>query len=141
MSANPPLSTRDDRQTQCHVIRDTGTEVAPVECVPLDGIGTKAPATVLELRVRNHPGTMSHITGLFARRAFNLEAIVCVPIGDGAESCMLLLVANGPSLEQVEKQLLKLYDVLTVHHRPDLGPGFFSRFSEAALAESPAPTA
>jgi acetolactate synthase-1/3 small subunit len=84
---------------------------------------------------------MSHVTGLFARRAFNLEAIVCVPLGDGAESCMLLLVANGPNLEQVEKQLLKLYDVLTVRHRPDLGPGFFSRFSEAALAGSPAPNA
>jgi acetolactate synthase-1/3 small subunit len=96
---------------------------------------------VLELRVRNHPGTMSHITGLFARRAFNLEAIVCVPVGDGAESCMLLLVADGPNLEQVEKQLLKLYDVLTVRHRPDLGPEFFSRFSQAALAGSPAPSA
>src|SRR5664280_3821038 len=26
---------------------------------------------VLELRVRNNPGTMSHVTGLFARRGFN----------------------------------------------------------------------
>jgi len=102
---------------------------------------TKTAATVIELRVRNHPGTMSHITGLFARRAFNLEAIVCVPVGDGAESCMLLLVANGPNLDQVEKQLLKLYDVLTVRHRPDLGPDFFSRFSAAALVGSPAPGA
>jgi acetolactate synthase-1/3 small subunit len=90
-----------------------------------------AKPTVLELRVRNHPGTMSHITGLFARRAFNLEAIVCVPVGNGAESCMLLLVANGPSLDQVEKQLLKLYDVLTVRHRPDLGPEFFARLTQS----------
>ena len=141
MSTNPPLSTRDDRQTQCHVIRDTGSEVASGVYHPLYAIDGKAPATVLELRVRNHPGTMPHITGLFARRAFNLEAIVCVPVGDGAESCMLLLVANGPSLDQVEKQLLKLYDVLTVRHRPDLGSDFFSRFSEAALAGSPAPGA
>ena len=30
------------------------------------------PATaVLRLRVRNHPGVMSHVCGLFARRAFN----------------------------------------------------------------------
>lgn len=82
---------------------------------------------VLELRVRNHPGTMSHVTGLFARRAFNLEAIVCVPIGDGTTSRMLLLVADEPRLEQVERQLEKLYDVLEVHHRPDLGPDFFRR--------------
>jgi len=77
--------------------------------------------------VRNHPGTMSHITGLFSRRGFNLEAIVCVPVGDGATSAMLLLVADEPRLEQVERQLAKLFDVLSVRHRPDLDRGFFSR--------------
>lgn len=86
-----------------------------------------APATVLELRVRNHPGTMSHITGLFARRAFNLDAIVCVPESDGATSRMLLLVADAPRLEQVERQLAKLHDVLSVEARPDLGPEFFAQ--------------
>jgi acetolactate synthase-1/3 small subunit len=125
-SASLSATADTARQNQCHLIGD----------IPEPG-----EAAVLELRVRNHPGTMSHITGLFARRAFNLEAIVCVPVGDGAESCMLLLVADGPNLEQVEKQLLKLYDVLTVRHRPDLGPEFFSRFSQAALAGSPAPSA
>lgn len=111
------------------------------KCNPLGYKSADGGSTTIELRVRNHPGTMSHITGLFARRAFNLEAIVCVPVGDGAESCMLLLVANGPSLEQVEKQLLKLYDVLIVRHRPDLGSDFFRQFAEAALAGSPAPSA
>ena len=50
--------------------------------------------SVLELHVRNHPGVMSHITGLFARRAFNLEAIVCLPVDGGSTSRMLLLVAE-----------------------------------------------
>ncbi len=89
-----------------------------------------APATqtvVLELRVRNHPGTMSHLTGLFARRAFNLEAIVCAPVGDGTTSCIRLLVADEPRLEQVERQLAKLHDVLSIAHRPDIDPDFFSR--------------
>ena len=85
--------------------------------------------TVLELRVRNHPGTMSHVTGLFARRAFNLEAIVSVPVADGATSCMLLLVADEPRLEQVERQLAKLYDVLTVSRRRDLTREFFARLA------------
>jgi acetolactate synthase-1/3 small subunit len=88
-----------------------------------------APTAVLELRVRNHPGTMSHITGLFARRGFNLEAIVCAPVGDGRESGMLLLVADEPRLEQVERQLAKLYDVLVVRHRADLDPGFFRQLA------------
>lgn len=83
---------------------------------------------MLELRVRNHPGTMSHVTGLFARRGFNLDAILCVPLGDGATSRMLLLVSDEPRLEQVERQLAKLYDVLEVRHRPDLGAATFQAF-------------
>jgi acetolactate synthase-1/3 small subunit len=96
-----------------------------------------AAATVLQLRVRNHPGTMSHITGLFARRGFNLEAIVCVPVGDGRESGMLLLLAEEPRLEQVERQLAKLYDVLAVCHRPDLTRAFFARLAPAVLGTTP----
>ncbi|MEN9662281.1 MAG: hypothetical protein RL324_1230 [Verrucomicrobiota bacterium] len=75
---------------------------------------------ILELRVRNHPGAMSHITGLFARRAFNLESILCAPVGDGTESRMLLQVADTPRLAQIERQLEKLHDVLAVRLRPDL---------------------
>ena len=87
--------------------------------------------TVLELRVRNHPGTMSHITGLFARRAFNLDAIVCVPLADGSTSRMLLLVSNEARLDQVERQLEKLYDVLAVRHRRDLDASYFARLAAA----------
>ncbi len=36
--------------------------------------------SILELTVRNHPGVMANITGLFARRAFNLEGILCAPL-------------------------------------------------------------
>ncbi len=35
---------------------------------------------ILELTVRNHPGVMTHVCGLFARRAFNVEGIRCLPI-------------------------------------------------------------
>jgi acetolactate synthase-1/3 small subunit len=95
---------------------------------PTGAAAVPARFTVLELRVRNHPGAMSHITGLFARRAFNLEAILCVPdpAEAGATSTMLLGVADEPRLEQVERQLEKLHDVLSVRHRPDLPAGFFA---------------
>jgi len=39
--------------------------------------------------VRNHPGVMSHVCGLFARRAFNVEGIICLPMRDASRS-------NGP---------------------------------------------
>jgi acetolactate synthase-1/3 small subunit len=84
-------------------------------------------STVIELSVRNHPGTMSHITGLFSRRAFNLDGIVCVPNpSDPETSRMLLLVRDDQRLEQVERQLLQLHDVLSLRHRADLDAGFFS---------------
>lgn len=69
---------------------------------------------LIELLVRNHPGVMSHITGLFARRAFNLEGILCAQIGDGSTSKIFLLVENNSALDQIVKQLEKLYDVLKV---------------------------
>ena len=74
---------------------------------------------LVELEVRNHPGVMSHITGLFARRAFNLEGILCAQIGDGSKSKMYLLVKNSFTLEQIIKQLEKLYDVLSVSIHQD----------------------
>lgn len=86
---------------------------------------------VLELTVRNHPGTMSHITGLFARRAFNLDAILVVPVGDGSTSRILLLVPATDRLEQIVKQLANLHDVLAVGARTDLDAAFFTRLLPA----------
>ena len=37
--------------------------------------------TVLELDVNNHPGVMSHVFGLFSRRAYNVEGILVMPVG------------------------------------------------------------
>lgn len=70
--------------------------------------------TVLQLCVNNHPGVMSHITGLFARRAFNVDGILCLPIGDGQQSRIWLRVQEDDRLAQLEKQLEKLEDVVMV---------------------------
>lgn len=122
-----PPTVQPSLPETCQPTVDIPLRSAPVGALLTD----QSPTTtdVLELRVRNHPGTMSHVTGLFARRAFNLEAIVCVPVADGATSCMLLLVADEPRLEQVERQLAKLYDVLTVSRRRDLTREFFARLA------------
>lgn len=70
---------------------------------------------VIELLVNNHPGVMSHINSLFARRAFNLEGILCGRIGDGTMSKIYLLVKNDDFLVQIIKQVSKLYDVKEVN--------------------------
>lgn len=81
-------------------------------------------ATVLELTVNNHPGVMSHICGLFSRRAYNVEGIVCVPIGSGETSRMWLQVNEESKLEQVIKQVQKLQDVLALIRHDDGHPVF-----------------
>jgi acetolactate synthase-1/3 small subunit len=83
--------------------------------------------SVLELKVNNHPGVMSHVAGLFARRAFNIEGILCGPVDDGSRSAMYLLVNEYERLDQVVKQLEKLYDVVEVKVRPGCDPEVFFR--------------
>lgn len=75
---------------------------------------TTPPRTVLELTVNNHPGVMSHVCGLFARRAYNVEGILCMPVGDGRQSRIWLLVNEDQRLEQMIRQVSKLEDVCGV---------------------------
>ena len=87
-------------------------------------MSTPAPETrtrsVLELTVRNHPGVMAHVCGLFSRRAFNVEGILCMPVGDGARSRVWLLVNEDARLEQMIRQLHRLEDVIDVsRHNAD----------------------
>ena len=85
---------------------------------------------LIELTVRNHAGVMSHITGLFSRRGYNLEGILCGPIGNGSESRMYLLINDESRLEQIIKQLEKLYDVLTISVRTEFKKAVFSQLNE-----------
>lgn len=75
------------------------------------------PSTVLELTVNNHPGVMSHVCGLFARRAYNVEGILCMPVGNGEKSRIWLLVHEEARLHQMIEQVLKLEDVLDLKRR------------------------
>jgi acetolactate synthase-1/3 small subunit len=72
------------------------------------------PRVTLEIDVANHPGVMSHIVGFFARRLFNLEGVVCLPVGDGRSSRVWLWVNEDPRLPQMILQLQKLEDVRRV---------------------------
>ena len=85
---------------------------------------SEATIAILELVVDNHAGTMSHICGLFARRAFSLEGILCLPVGDGSTSRMWLRVPEQDRLRQVMLQLEKLEDVLSVRRTTTGGVSF-----------------
>ncbi len=102
---------------------------------PSKSLAGQPGGAVLRLRVRNHPGVMSHVCGLFARRAFNVEGIVCLPIGDGARSAVLLLVNEDTRLEQMMHQLRKLQDVIEIERAPN-GRAAFAALARCMEAEA-----
>ena len=70
---------------------------------------------VISVLVRNHPGVLSHVAGLFTRRAYNIESIAA-GITERPDVTRITLVVSGDEtvLEQVIKQLRKLIDVIRV---------------------------
>ncbi len=75
---------------------------------------------VLEIDVNNHPGVMSHVVGLFSRRAYNVEGILCLPVGDGSRSRIWLMLIEDQRLPQMMKQVEKLEDVIAIRrHNAD----------------------
>ena len=84
---------------------------------------------VLELTVNNHPGVMSHTCGLFSRRAFNMDGILCMPVDDGRVSRIWIRVDSNGRLEQIVKQIRKLEDVQDVSFH-DAGHEVFVRLED-----------
>ncbi len=74
---------------------------------------------VLSVLVENQAGVLNKITGLFARRAFNIESLAVGVTDDDTVSRITMIVDGGNSaLEQVEKQLNKLVCVIKVREIP-----------------------
>ena len=69
----------------------------------------------ISVRVENQAGVLNRITGLFSRRAFNIESLAVGVTDDPAVSRITIIVDSGNSVvEQVEKQLNKLVEVIKV---------------------------
>lgn len=70
---------------------------------------------VLSVLVRNSSGVLTRVSGLFARRGFNIDSLTVGSTENPEISRMTIaLMGNAEILEQVEKQLNKLEDVLRV---------------------------
>ena len=70
---------------------------------------------MISILVRNHPGVLSHVAGLFTRRGYNIESIAA-GVTEKPDVTRITIVASGNEviLEQVTKQLRKLIDVIKV---------------------------
>jgi acetolactate synthase-1/3 small subunit len=76
---------------------------------------------IIGMLVEDAPGVMAKISGLFARRGFNMDTIVVGKTAqEGVSHIVVSLLADDRTIEQVEKQVNKLIDVIKVI---DLSPG------------------
>ena len=70
---------------------------------------------VITALVENHAGVLARVTGLFARRGYNIESLKVSVTDDPDISRMTILVGGDHLvLEQITKQLQKLIEVLRV---------------------------
>ena len=69
----------------------------------------------ISVLVENQAGVLARISGLFARRGFNIDSLA-VGVTDDVNVSRITIVADGDeyTLEQIEKQLNKLIDVIKV---------------------------
>ena len=69
----------------------------------------------ISVLVENQAGVLNKITGLFSRRAFNIESLAVGVTDDKNISRITIIVDSGNNVvEQVEKQLNKLVEVIKV---------------------------
>jgi acetolactate synthase-1/3 small subunit len=68
---------------------------------------------VMTMLVDNEPGVVSRVAGLFSGKGFNIESICASPTHDPRVSRITIATqANAPLIEQIEKQLRKLVNVI-----------------------------
>ncbi|MDP7354566.1 MAG: acetolactate synthase small subunit [Desulfobacterales bacterium] len=68
---------------------------------------------VISMLVDNKPGVLSRIVGLFSGRGFNIESLcVAETMNPHTSSITIVTMANLPIVEQIEKQLNKLVNVI-----------------------------
>ncbi|QIE01953.1 acetolactate synthase small subunit [Buchnera aphidicola] len=70
---------------------------------------------ILSILLENESGALSRVIGLFSQRGYNIETITLAPTEDPSLSKITIqTIGNEKSIEQIEKQLHKLIDVLRV---------------------------
>jgi len=80
---------------------------------------------VLSALVAHEPGVLAKVSGLFARRQFNIESLTVGPTEDEDYARITLVVEEtDPGVQQVKKQLSKL---LPVHAVDELEPDAIRR--------------
>lgn len=70
---------------------------------------------ILSVLVQNRPGVLARVSGLFARRGYNIVSLAVAPTEDDHYSRITIVVdVDSAPLEQIVKQLFKLIDVVKI---------------------------
>ena len=70
---------------------------------------------ILSVLVQNRPGVLARVSGLFARRGYNIFSLAVAPTEDPNQSRITIVVdVESAPLEQIVKQLFKLVDVVKI---------------------------
>jgi len=77
--------------------------------------GTSARHHILSVLVENKAGVLARVSGLFARRGYNIYSLAVAPTDDEHFSRITIVVdVESTPLEQVTKQLFKLINVVKI---------------------------
>jgi acetolactate synthase I/III small subunit len=68
----------------------------------------------LSVIVEDRPGVLARVSAMFSNRGFNIHSLAVGPTHVEGRS-RITLVADAPDLEQLQKQLHKLVNVITVY--------------------------
>lgn len=70
---------------------------------------------IVGLLVRDEPGLLTRISGLFSRRGFNIDTIIVGKTANpGISHIVITMIGEDDLLEQLEKQVNKVVDVIKV---------------------------
>ena len=70
---------------------------------------------ILSVTVENKAGVLARVSGLFARRAYNIYSLAVAPTDDERFSRITVVVdVESTTLEQITKQLFKLINVVKI---------------------------
>jgi len=71
---------------------------------------------IISVLLENESGALSRVSGLFSARGYNIESLTVAPTNDPTLSRMTIVtVGDDRKIDQIEKHLNKLVDVIALH--------------------------
>ncbi|KAJ9533369.1 hypothetical protein QJQ45_026389, partial [Haematococcus lacustris] len=120
MSPGPSAFTHEGREGDVYMVDDSDApgvwEVENIlESTYSSGDGSDYEAHTLSIEVKDVPGVLNMVTGVFARRGYNVQSLAVGPSErEGMSRICMVVPGAAPAIDKLVKQLNKLVDVQSV---------------------------